>query len=134
MEPNKIVLHYADGRVIKGYTRNFSHLQPRFHISQMHPKFSTQLQEVLVKDLKAIFFVRDYLGNRKYKEQKKFPDRLKIFGRKVEVTFKDGEVMIGSTLGYEAQRPGFFIFPSDPHCNNLRIFVVSQAVLTVRYI
>ena len=134
MDPPKIIVRYADGRILKGYCQDFFPNKPAFHIRLAHPEASNETVEVLLKDLKALFFVRDFAGDAKYKEQKIFPDGVKISGRKVQVTFKDGEVMIGSTLGYEPKRPGFFLFPSDSHCNNLRVFVVSQAVSKVQYI
>jgi hypothetical protein len=134
MDPPKIIVRYADGRIIKGYCQDFFPNKPVFHILPVHPEGSKETLEVLLKDLKALFFVRDFAGNPAYKEKKVFPDGVKIFGRKVEVTFKDGEVMLGSTLGYDPQRPGFFLFPSDSQCNNLRIFVVSQAVKKVQYV
>jgi hypothetical protein len=134
MEPTKIVVRYADGRIIKGYTHDFSPEKPNFHITLVDPTFSNGPIEVQVKDLKGIYFVRDFLGNRAYKEQKTFPNGAKITGRKVEVTFKDKEVMIGSVWGYDPKRPGFFLFPSDPHSNNLNIFVLSRAVSKVDYL
>ena len=134
MDPPKIIVRFADGRIIKGYCQDFFPNKPAFHIRLAHPEASNETLEVLLKDLKALFFVRDFTGDAKYKDQKIFPDGVKISGRKVEVTFKDGEVMIGSTLGYEPKRPGFFLFPSDPHCNNLSVFVVTQAVSQVQYI
>ncbi len=36
-----------------------------------------------------------------------------ITGRKVKVLFKDGEVLVGSTMGYDIKRLGFFLFPAD---------------------
>jgi hypothetical protein len=50
----------------------------------------------------------------------------------LEITFCDGEVMVGTTLGYDRNRPGFFIFPADPQSNNVRVFVISSAVKKVR--
>ena len=134
MELAKMVVRYANGQIIKGYSQNFFPNRPPFHIFPAYPEAANETLEVSVKELKGLFFVRDFAGDPKYKEQKIFPDGVKIFGRKVEVTFKDGEVMIGSTLGYDPQRPGFFLFPSDSHCNNLRVFVVSQAVSKVQYL
>jgi hypothetical protein len=134
MEPVKIVIRYADGRITKGYTQNFFPNKPTFHITPVDPQVSDGPLEVKVMDLKAIFFVRDFLGNRLYKEQKTLPNGLKIVGRNVEVTFRDKEVMIGSVLGYDSKRPGFFLFPTDPHSNNLNIFVVSRAVSKVEYL
>jgi hypothetical protein len=52
----------------------------------------------------------------------------------VEVTFKDGEVLVGATLGYDPKRQGFFIFPADPKGNNVRVYVVSSFVEKVRYL
>ena len=134
MEPVKIVIRYADGRIIKGYTQNFFPNKPFFHISPVDPQVSDGPIEVKVMDLKAIFFVRDFLGNRLHNEQKSLPNGLKIVGRNVEVTFKDKEVIIGSVLGYDSKRPGFFLFPTDPHSNNLNVFVVSRSVNKVEYL
>jgi len=134
MEPSKIVMRYADGRVLKGYTQDFFPDKPTFHLYKKHPKFSDQPVKVLVKDLKGIFFVRDFMGNPKSREPRKIPDGLKLVGRKVEVTFKDKEVMVGSTLDYHPQRPGFFLFPSNPRSNNIMVYVVSQAVVDVRFL
>lgn len=134
MEPVKIVIRYTDGRIIKGYTQNFFANKPSFHISPVDPQVSNGPIEVHTNDLKAIFFVRDFLGNRLYREQKALPNGVKIVGRNVEVTFKDKEVMIGSVLGYDSKRPGFFLFPTDPHSNNLNIYVVSRAVSKVEYL
>jgi len=138
MEPTKIVVRYADGRIIKGYPQNFSPDKPTFHISPVDPKVSNEPINVpiavQVKDLKAIFFVRDFLGNRTYREQKTLPNGGKIVGRKVEVTFKDKEVIIGSVLAYDPTQPVFCLFPSDPHSNNLKIFAVSRAVSKVNYL
>jgi len=134
MEPVKIVIRYADGRIIKGYTQNFLANKPTFHITPVDPKVSLGSLEVKVADLKAIFFVRDFLGNRAYEERKGLPEGLKVVGRIVEVTFNDKEVLLGTVLGYDSKRPGFFLFPADPHSNNLNIFVVSRAVKKVEYI
>ena len=134
MELVKMVLRFNDGRLIKGYSQDFFPNKPSFHLYPVQPEASKEATEISIKDLKGVFFVRDFEGDREYQEQKGFSADLKIVGRRVEVTFKDGEVMIGTTLGYDAQRPGFFFFPCDQNANNLRVFVVSQAVKKVRYI
>ena len=134
MEPVKIVIRYADGRIIKGYTQNFFPDQPSFHIRPVAPELSEELIEVQMKDLKAIFFVRDFLGNRLYKEEKTLSRGAKIPGRRVEITFKDQEVMFGSVVDYDPKRPGFFLFPTDPYSNNLKVFIVSLTVDKVNYL
>jgi len=49
------------------------------------------------------------------------------------VTFADGETLAGSTLGYDPNRQGFFVFPVDPTSNNVRVYAVTAAVKGVRY-
>jgi hypothetical protein len=132
MEPTKVVVKYVNDRLIKGFMQNFSPNKDRFHlISADNPSGGSI--EVLVKHLKAIFVVRDFSGNPQYDERKKYEEGEKPSGVKLEVTFIDGEVMVGSTmLGYDPKRQGNFIIPADPKSNNLRVFVVSSAVKSVR--
>src|SRR3990172_3579848 len=133
MEPIKVVVRYLNGQVLKGFTQDFLPNKDRFHL---HPpdKSSGESVEVLTKDLKAIFFVHDFAGNPQYDERKKYMDAEKPQGRKVEVTFVDGEILVGSTLGYDPKRPGFFLFHVDPKSNNIRVFAISPSVKNVRYL
>ena len=133
MEPTKVVVRYRDGRVIKGFTQDFLPNKDSFHLFQAE-KGSGEAVEVSVKALKAVFLVRDFKGNAFYEERKLYTKEEKPSGRKVEVTFTDGEVLVGSTLGYDPKRQGFFVFPVDPKSNNVRIYAVSSAVKQVRYL
>lgn len=133
MEPIKVVARYITGKVIKGLAQDFFPNKDRFHLQPIG-KSTSEASEILVKDLKAVFFVRDYTGDYQYDERKSYTEGEKPSGRKMEVTFKDGEVMVGSTLGYDPSRPGFFLFPADPKSNNIRIFIVSTAVKKTRFI
>jgi hypothetical protein len=45
----------------------------------------------------------------------------------------DGEVIIGTTQGYRAGGPGFYVTPADPRANNAKIFLVASAVRQVRF-
>lgn len=128
-----MVAHYSNGKVIKGITQDFFPHKDRFHLYPA-AKPSGDPVEVIVKELKALFFVRDFLGNRMYKERKKYAEGEHPQGRKIEVTFGDGEIMVGSTLGYDPNRPGFFIFPADAKGNNIRVFAVVPAAKRVRYL
>jgi len=133
MEPLKVVARYIDGRIIKGLSQDFFPNKDRFHVSSAD-KTSGEAVEVWVKELKAVFFVRDFVGDAQYNERKKYIQGHKPSGRKIEVTFKDGEVLIGTTLGYDPSRPGFFLFPADPKSNNIRVFAVTTALKKVRYL
>jgi hypothetical protein len=133
MEPVKVVMRYADGRIIKGYTSDFLPTKLIFHVRPMESAPTDRGVEVSVRELKAIFFVKDFAGDPSRSDVKNFPEDRHFPGRKVEVTFADGEVLVGTTHGYDPSRLGFFIMPSDPQCNNLRVFVVSGAVGNFRY-
>ena len=134
MEPAKVVVRYADGRIIKGYTQDFSPTNRSFHVQAFDSGTSMDAVDILVRDLKAVFFVRDFLGDPNYQERKEFYEGEKVIGKVLEVTFKDGEIIVGSSLSYDPERPGFFISPADPKGNNLGVFVVSQSVSKVRYL
>jgi hypothetical protein len=132
MSPMKIVAHYADGRIVKGYTDDFVPDNPSFRVRPLSA--SVDVIEILVQDLKGVCFVRDFAGDPHYREQKHFPPGMEPAGKAVEVTFTDGEILIGSTEDYDLKRPGFFVVPADPRSNNLRIFAVSRAVRKVRFL
>ncbi len=125
MEQVKVVIRFADGKIVKGYTNDFFPKKPAFHVGSGPSDKGIQ---VSVQDLKAVFFVRDFEGNPDYDESMAFPEGRSVQGRKVQVTFKDGETLTGAVLGYDPNRPGFFMIPPDERSNNLRIFVVSAAV------
>ena len=131
MEPIKVVIRYADGKVAKGYTHDFFPNKTKFHLNIVESP-QGEGKEIQLSDLKAVFFVRDFGGDPLYDEEKLFKQGQPISGRKVEVTFSDGEVLVGTTMGYDPNRPGFFLFPADSKSNNLRVFVVSAAVIKVR--
>ena len=134
MQPAKVVVRYADGRIIKGYTENFLPTKPSFLVRPTEDGTSIDPVEVSIRDLKAVFFVRDFVGDPNHMERKDFSDGVDAPGILLKVNFKDGEVIIGSALSYDPQRPGFFISPADSKGNNLAIFVVSQSVIQVIYL
>jgi len=72
--------------------------------------------------------VKTFEGNEDYKKRKEFIQSDRPQGRKVQVTFTDSETIQGSTVGYDKQRIGFFLFPADNLSNNIRIFVVTSSI------
>jgi hypothetical protein len=121
MVSNKVVIRFKDNRVLKGTTSNFFPNKDRFHLEQQNG----QRIEVRVEDLKAIFFVKDFDGNKDHKDN--YGDKVAGGGRRISVKFADGETIVGYTLGYSVDRPGFYLSPSDLKANNERIFVVKSA-------
>ena len=127
---NKAVIGFLDGRRVRGHVFDFSPLKDRFHLAPQNDPLQGKRTEVLFQDLKAIFFVRDFSGNREYNESKTTDGSVR--GRKIEVTFRDGEKLVGSSQAYNLKNLGFFLFPLDEKSNNTRIFVVSKNVESVR--
>ncbi|PKN06436.1 MAG: hypothetical protein CVU72_04470 [Deltaproteobacteria bacterium HGW-Deltaproteobacteria-7] len=134
MSYNKIVLRYVDGRTRKGTTGNFSPDREKFHVTPAGATPESMPLEVHTGDLKAIFFVREFEGNREYQDHKFFDAGLTVIGRKVKVVFNDGEVLVGSTTSYNPDRQGFFINPADPKSNIERCFVVKKATSKITII
>ncbi len=135
LEPVKVVIRYADGRLIKGYANRSYPDKGLFHVLQVDSARQEAEVEVSVKELKAVFFVKDLSGNPAYREKKHFTDLQHPSGRKVEVTFMDdNELLVGSTEDYDPQRTGFFVTPADPQSNNLTVFVVASSMSKFRYI
>jgi len=132
MEPTKVVVRYANGTIARGFVQNFSPNRDFFYLSPADKPTGQPLQ-VSLRRLKAVFVVRDFHGNPQFQERNFYMKGENPSGLKLEVTFADGEVMVGSTvLNYDPKRQGNFIIPADPNSNNIRVFVVSSAVKTVR--
>jgi hypothetical protein len=128
---NKVVVHYMNGRILKGTTQDFFPNRPLFHIQPVEGGAS---EEVRIKDLKAVFFVKDFAGNRARRDLRGFVSApLETSqGKKIAVKFKDGELLCGYSLSYSPERIGFFMFPADPGSNNSRVFVVKTATQDVK--
>ena len=135
MIQNKIVAHYQDGRILKGFTGDFLPTKPTFHISPADAPQQSKPVEVRLADLKAIFFVKDLVGRpQPYTRRQEFDPGKPVVGRKIRVVFRDGEILAGTTQGYDPSRPGFFVIPADTESNNDRIYVVTRATEKVSFI
>jgi len=94
-QTNRIVAAYLDGRRQKGYVLNFSPLKETF---RLFPNETAQQEsgiDISLRDLKALFFVRDFAGNPNYIETA-IDDGPK-HGRQIIVTFSDGEELSRQT-------------------------------------
>lgn len=131
---NQIVARFQDGRLIKGVTSDFLPTKDRFHISPPDAAPGSRPIEVLMSSLKAVFFVKDLSGQPEHQEASDFDAAKPVAGRKIRVLFQDGEVLVGTTQGYQPGRPGFFLIPADAKSNNERCYVVSAAAREVTFI
>lgn len=125
---NKVVVRTAGGEVLKGYTGDFSRHKTSFLLSSEDGAIRTN-QNIEMKDLKAIFFVKTFEGNFLHKTMHYFKGDAS-YGKKVLVTFKDGEKFYGrvEAMHSDQEHIGFFIFPLDATSNTIRAFVINSFI------
>ena len=129
---SKVVVGFLNGDRIKGYVYDFSGLEESFDLLPQENPLQGQEIEFAMKDLTAVFFVWEFAGNPQYHGS--LPAHAPSDGRTIEVTFADGEKIVGRTEGYNSQRIGFFLYPADPRGNNIRIYVVTRNTRQVRLV
>lgn len=136
--PDKVVLRYKDGDLLKGYLTGFSDTERFLSFETLDGRTTN----VRIDALKAIFFVRSFEGDRDYMEKKSFEDEHSR-GTKIYVRFTDGESIIGYRVdklsrkkGFHltsdfGEKTGFFVLPVDEDSNNIRVFVFYHALKDV---
>lgn len=124
----KVIARFRDGRLVRGYTADFHPSKPQLHLSTEPNSNDTVFLQLA--QLKALFFVRDFAGDQMRVDRHEFGSAPQ--GRKVAVTFHDGEILLGSTLGYRGEGQGFFVHPADARSNNVRVFVAPGATRDVK--
>jgi hypothetical protein len=125
IEAPKVVAHFVSDRLVKGTTQDFLPSRDRLHIQTT----DGDSVDVSVRDLKALFFVRDLAGDKDHVRAHGFPAQPSSHaqGKKVAVLFGDDELACGYTTSYTPDREAFFMVPADPNSNNLRVYVVMRA-------
>jgi len=132
----KVVTRLIDGKVLKGYIKEFSPEQSKVSIEE---ELTGDMHPVKIGDVKAVFFVRSFEGDHEHKERKSY-GIAKVKGQRVFVKFRDGEGLVGFLEGdvpwekgfflskQGSARKGFFLLPVDEDTNNIKVFVVSSSV------
>lgn len=128
----RVVVRYVDDTVLRGYTNDFHPDRAHLHLCPTVACPAAERLMVPVARLKAVFFVRDLHGDPHRVDRQAF-DHLPR-GRRLEVTFRDGEVIVGSTMNYKPQGQGFFLQPADSRGNNVRVYVVTGAIRHLRFV
>jgi len=127
---NKVVAHFLNGSVAKGLTVDFTPVKDRFHlVTEGAPP-----REILLADLKGLFFVRDLEGDLGHAKSNLFQAGDLTPGRRIRVDFKDGETLLGVTQAYTPGRSGFFVIPADRQSNTERAYIVTAATREVAFL
>jgi hypothetical protein len=128
MEISKVVVRFKDGSVVKRKTNDFFPNKLGFHLTTTEGF----IEEYEVEELKALFFVKDFDGDKSYSYS--YSHAINGGRRKVRVSFADAEEMVGFTQGYSSDRSGFFIISADLNGNNEKVYVVMSATTEVQFI
>ena len=134
MLKKKAVVKYQNGEIMKGWVEDFRPDRESFFLFPLIEYSEEERMEIKFSSLKAIFFVKDFIGNKDYKKVRTFNVDRKITPsqRKLIVNFKNGENLYGTSHSYGRYKVGFFVFPIDPKDNSERIFVVRKAIENIR--
>lgn len=136
----RMIVLLVGGNRLKGFSRDFNPTRPKFHLNVVGPEGETgEQREVAMQHVHAVFFVRDFAFDRTWRYEPE-GDLTAVTAppsagaRAIEVTTVWGEVLRGLTYGYQAQRPGFFLFPTEPlerALNLERAYLTRQGVARV---
>ena len=136
----RMVVLKTDGTRLRGYAHDFFPGKAVFHFNEVDPSGEPGVSHAVdLEDVHAVFFVRDFGFERsnRYTDDTApaQPAEPPTAGSKrLRVTCVWGEVMEGLTYGWEPNRPGFFLFPTDPRervYNLERAFLTRQAIQAV---
>ncbi len=138
MEKRKVIVRKVNGEILKGYVE--PDLDPVKGDEITISSLTEETISVPKKELKALFFVRKFSGNKDYSEVKFFESQPKIDGLWVRLCFYDNETIEGivsNSIGLLGE-DGFYLKPPDPSSNNRLMYIVKSAlkdftVLGVQY-
>jgi len=129
---NQVVVHFKNGKVVKGKAHDIYKTRRLFHLEV--PERPGKTFVVQVKDIKAIFFVRDInpptqggMGHLKEGEKEK------SYGRKAIVHFHDGESITGYVQAFHKEDPILVLVPEIKN-NNERIFINKACVKKFKWL
>lgn len=126
----KVVAHFIDHTVVKGTSADVDPKRPLCHVQTPE----REVVEVDLRQVKALFFVKDFGGRPDYDEQQAAStgDQRLRGSRQVEIVFADGERLSGLMNRYPPLGAFFYMLPIDPQSNNVRILVNREAVATMQ--
>jgi len=130
MPGHKVVIKYKNGKIIKGWLESFNPNRELFFINPLK-EYSDKIKlEINLHDLKAIFFVKDFIGDKDYLKVRSFENFYKSTPseRRIIIYFKDGENLYGTSYSYNPIKTGFFVYPVDKNDNSIRIFAINSAI------
>ena len=138
MDKRKVIARKVDGQILKGYMETIPDLANTDTVTLL--SLTEEKVKIPKTQMKALFFVRKFSGNKEYSEVKFFESQPRIDGLWVRLTFYDLELIEGivaNSIQFLID-DGFYLKPPDPNSNNRLMYVVKSAlkeftVLGVQY-
>lgn len=123
----KVVIRKLNKELIKGFVDPNTFLRPE-GVEVLNRE--GRLLTIPLKEIKGIFFVRDFEGNPQRSERKVFQSRPRLSGLWIRMTFNDSEILEGLIPNnlLDSDPLGFHVTPPDMYSNNLRIFIPRSAL------
>src|SRR5262245_27476292 len=140
MDKRKVIIRKLNGEILKGYAeQSFDPVNGK-ESSVTIASLTEEVVRVPKSEIKALFFVRKFSGNKDYSEVKFFESQPRIDGLWVRLYFFDNEAIegiIANSMNFLVD-DGFYLKPPDPNSNNRLMYVVKSAlkdftVLGVQY-
>jgi small nuclear ribonucleoprotein (snRNP)-like protein len=128
---HKVVVHMVDGKIHKGLTRNFDPEADSFYL--LPAEGGGVPVRIEMDRLKALFWVKDYVGNSDFVGRRDFEEVARS-GKRVILKFRDGEEMWGTVAEVPGENAGFFFYPADRDDNNIKVYVVRSALEDMRLV
>ncbi len=120
----RVLLRFADNRVLRGFVRDFSPGADRLEVWPRPDAPQQARVTIPASRLKAVFFLDDT-------NEASSADHSDGDPRRVAVRFRDEEVLVGTAHEYDLDAPGFFMSHFDAFSDRIRAFVFSPAVLDI---
>ena len=133
----KLVAHFKDGIVSRGFSRDFTTDRDIFHLLSWDGDIGST-RRIHRESLKALFHVKTWgtpggHGDRRKEFPSAPPTDASALPRTI-VEFFDGEEIWGYCRDYESQAPAFFLLPADPHDNNAAVYVVRSSLVKIQFL
>ena len=135
----KLVAHFKDGQISKGFSRDFDPTGNSFHLFRKEGEI-TESRQISVDDLKALFHVKTW--GRKDKHLNHTHDGFvdppprgwQRDAIKTVLEFFDGETIYGYSRDYDPGRRGFLLVPADRMDNTRGTYVVNSALVNLQFL
>ena len=115
-----LIIRYKNGSFLEGYANDFTSAVPFFRLYGKDDKTKNEATKIYFDDIQLILFTRS-IGQEPARKPK------------LEITFKDGEVLRGTITKSRPNGLGFFLSTEQ---NNIpvRVFVVDSAIKKIQYL